>query len=191
MDNRKHKREISKAVTEEEIDNTLLILKNSIKALLPKQQRILMEWLKVWSKYLIFEEKFNPNKLVYYKRGDIVLAHFGYNVGSEIGGTHYAIVIEDNNNKANSSVVVIPISSLEEGKTQDDLHPSEVYLGKIVPNSESEGYAKPLQMRAISKLRIIKPKSKEHKKFKVDREYLVSLDEKIGSLFTKQINKKK
>jgi mRNA-degrading endonuclease toxin of MazEF toxin-antitoxin module len=121
---------------------------------------------------------------VYYKRGDIVLAHFGYNVGHELGGIHYAVVVERDNNLSSGIVMVVPLSSLESGKTRNDLHKSEVFLGAIV--GDVECYAMPLQMRTISKLRIIKPKHTSHGKFTIPGKLLDLIDEKILENFIKK-----
>lgn len=181
----KHKRNITENLTDKEINNTLSTVENMIKSLQPKQQHIMAEWLDVWCKYLNYEKSFIPQKLKFYKRGDIVLAHFGYNTGSELGGSHYAVVIEKDNNKANNTVTVVPLSSLADNKTQDDLHKSEVYLGKIFPNTDKQSYAMPLQIRAISKLRIIKPKITKDNQYRLNGVQLQQIDNKIKELFTK------
>lgn len=181
----KHKRNITKNLTNDEINNTLSTVKTMLESLAPKQQHIMSEWLDVWCKYIGFEQSFIPQKLKYYKRGDIVLAHFGYNVGSELGGIHYAIVVENNNNKSNNTVAVVPLSSLEDGKTEDNLHHSEVFLGRILPNTDKLSYAMPQQIRSISKLRIIKPKYSKDEVFTVSAEQLNKIDAKLKSLFTK------
>jgi len=43
-------------------------------------------WLKDWASFLDFESTFSPSSLRRYKRGEIVKAHLGFNVGSEEGG---------------------------------------------------------------------------------------------------------
>ncbi|MCW1052658.1 type II toxin-antitoxin system PemK/MazF family toxin [Streptococcus anginosus] len=58
-------------------------------------------WVSDWIKYLEREENFSPNKMLKYKRGSIVKVHLGFNVGSEEGGLHYAIVIDANNDLNN------------------------------------------------------------------------------------------
>jgi mRNA-degrading endonuclease toxin of MazEF toxin-antitoxin module len=158
---------------------SLVAFMQSIMSLNGKQQHIMSEWLEVWSRYIVYESTFDPSKLVYYKRGDIVLAHFGYNVGSEIGGTHYAVVVENDNNQLSGIVTVVPISSLEAGKT---LHKSEVALGQLIDGIDC--YAMPLQMRTISKLRIIKPKYKSHGKMRVPGASLNLIDEQIVTVHT-------
>ncbi len=181
----KHKRDDVANLTREELDNTLSVVEKMIKDLPPKQQHIMSEWLMVWSKYMAFEKTFQPEKLRYYKRGEIVLAHFGFNTGSELGGPHYAVIVEKNNNNKNNTVVVVPLSSLDTGKSKKDLHHSEVYLGKILPGSDKESYAMPAQIRAVSKLRIIKPKTPVDFVYKITSEQLQQIDDKIKALYTK------
>lgn len=181
----KHTKNITDDLTAKEILATISTVGDMVTNLDPKQQHIMVEWLEVWCKYLGFEKTFIPAKLKYYKRGDIVLAHFGFNVGSELGGTHYAVIVENNNNKASNTVVVVPLSSLADDKTESDLHKSEVYLGKVLPDSDKLSYAKPLQIRAISKLRIIKPKTNKDAQYTISGEQLQQIDDKIKELFTK------
>lgn len=183
----KHKRNFTESLSEQEVSDTLEVVQNTLASLEPKQQHILAEWLEVWSKYLGYEKTFKPQKLKYYKRGEIVLVHFGYNVGSELGGTHYAIVVENNNNKTNNTVVVVPMSSLADSKTEQDLHKSEVFLGNVLPGTDKLSYAMPLQIRNVSKLRIIKPKNSKDEVYRITNEQLSKIDSKITELFTKQL----
>lgn len=180
----KHKKNIMQPISESALLATLRKLKESIMTLGYKQQFLLDKWLNQWSQYLREEKAFNPQKLRYYKRGEIVLVDFGYNVGCELGGIHYAIVIENNNNNASGQVVVIPISSLETNVDKNMIHKSEVYLGKAIGDVES--YAKPLQIRAISKQRIRSPKYPKQKIGNISNELLAQIDEKIVGYFLKQ-----
>lgn len=167
------------------INISLSNLSNSILTKSPEKQQILSEWLTLWSTYLRHEDTFNPCFLIPYKRGMIVHAHFGFNVGSEIGGARYAVVVENNNNPASSNVVVVPISSLSPEQTPETLHPSEVYLGCVIPGSDKESYATVLQIRPISKMRIIRPKKKEHGIIRLPADKLDEIDNKIIQYFTK------
>lgn len=91
----------------------------------------LLFWLNTWSNnYLLNEQSFNYNELIAYKRGMVVKADFGFNVGSEQGGLHYALVIENNNDKSNKTVMVIPLGSLPDNKAPEDIiEKNEVFLG--------------------------------------------------------------
>ena len=181
----KHKNETQEADSSK-LKMALQALSASILEMPAKKQDIISDWFFTWARYLKFERTFKPERLKYYKRGDIVHVHFGFNVGNEQGGTHYAVVVDNNNNKASGCVVVVPISSIEAGKTSDSLHGSEVYLGKIIPNSDTESYAQPLQIRCISKLRIIKPKSDNDTSYILSAEQMDMIDSKIVELFTKK-----
>lgn len=72
---------------------------------LPYHHRSQSNWL----------EKENNNQLnpyySYYKRGTIVFVEFGVNIGHELSGGHFAIVLNSNDNKRNSIVNVVPLSS--------------------------------------------------------------------------------
>ena len=82
-------------------------------------------WLESFSSYVSFEERFDPSRLLNYKRGDVIRVNFGFNVGKELGGLHFAVVI-DNETKRNAHVLtVVPLSSTD-GR---DIHQRNVDLG--------------------------------------------------------------
>ena len=172
-----------------ELENVLNNLKTTIESKDPKTASIIMQWIKTWNMYLQWEDKFDPTKLIYYKRGDIVYANFGFNIGDEYGGVHYAVVVENDNNNTSGNVLVVPLTSLGVDEKVEELHNSEVYLGKdLIPWKPGETVAKPEQIRSISKIRIIKPKKIEDQRATIKGELLNLIDEKIISLTTK--NKK-
>lgn len=165
-------------------------LEKEIKRKDEKRQSILATWIHTWSSYLHQEVSFKPEWLIPYRRGMIVHLNMGFNVGSETGGARYAVVVENNNNPKNNTVTVIPLSSLSHGKTREKLHHSEVYLGKIIPDdNQTESYAKVLQIRAVSKLRIIKPRRKQHGIISLSSQQMDEIDEKIRECFTKVLDK--
>lgn len=86
-------------------------------------------WLKDWSTFLDFESQFNPKSLRRYKRGEIVKVHLGFNVGSEEGGLHYAVVLEKHNAKSSPVVTVVPLTSVKKNINVNALHPGNVFLG--------------------------------------------------------------
>lgn len=96
---------------------------NSVKHL--KKANLISYWLKNYVNYISFEEKFDSTKLIRYPRGSVIRLDFGFNIGKEFGGLHYAIVI-DNDNKRNADVItVVPLSSTD-GRT---VHERSVDLG--------------------------------------------------------------
>lgn len=90
-----------------------------------KKANLISYWINNYSNYLSKEEMFDPKKLIAYKRGDIIKADFGFNIGSEHGGLHYAVVIDVNNKHTSPVVTVIPLSSGSESTTYE----RDVYLG--------------------------------------------------------------
>lgn len=108
--------------------NTLLnnCMSNDSKS---KKAMLISYWLKDYCKYIEYEDTFEPQRLKRYERGDIIKVNFGFNVGSEYGGLHYAVVI-DNKNAINSpTITVIPLKSF---KDNDKMHNNDVYLGKKI-----------------------------------------------------------
>lgn len=151
-----------------------------------KTQTIITDWIIKWSRYLRLESTFKPEYIPRYKRGDIVYMDFGFNVGNEYGGVHYAAVLENDNNKSNGNIIIVPLTSLDAGKTSADVAKADLYLGSdIIPWTSSATVAKPTQIRAVSKMRIIKPLKKGDQWAKLLPEHLDLIDERIKQTVTK------
>jgi hypothetical protein len=213
------------------IDNVVENLKHVIMNDLPFDvAKKLVYWINDWSyKYIPNEKRFDYESLIYYKRGNIVKAELGFKIGSEDGGLHYCLVVENNNAKTNKTIMVIPLTSLDESKGEEDIDKAnEVYIGKAIFKNEIEAtqqaleallierekesadickidkkikrakkeldnykkatVAKVNQMCALSKMRIVHPKSKGDALygFKVDPTKLDEIDKKIMVLYTRQ-----
>lgn len=91
-----------------------------------KKANLLSYWFKDYVRMVDFEETFDPKRNIAYKRGDIVKLNFGFNIGSEYGGLHYAIVINNKNPHNSSVVTVIPLTSQ---KGDAHVHHNDVELG--------------------------------------------------------------
>lgn len=148
-----------------------------------KRGSLFIDWLSNSNKYLQWETTFNPQYLRAYKRAEIVLANFGFNVGSEFGGMHFAVIVK-NSSKSNPIVNVVPLSSLNTGETEEDIHNDDVFLGVIAKLNEKEVKAIPSQLRPISKLRIYKPKVASDGVFKLSPDQMDDLDDKIRRIYT-------
>lgn len=90
-----------------------------------KKANLISYWINSYTNYLSKEEVFDPKKLIAYKRGDIIKADFGFNIGSEHGGLHYAVVMDVNNKQSSPVVTVVPLSSGSAESTYD----RDVFLG--------------------------------------------------------------
>lgn len=93
--------------------------------LLQKKADKISYWIETYTGYLDREKDFDPKKNISYSRGDVIRANFGFRIGSEIGGLHFAVVIEKNNSHSANVLTVIPLSSTDGKK----VHPANVDLG--------------------------------------------------------------
>lgn len=94
-----------------------------------KKAALLYYWLRDYKNYIKNEDTFSPKYYPEFQRGNIVNLNLGFNLGSELGGLHYGIVLQ-NSNRRNPNLVIIPLSSLKKSKDPLRLRPSEVYLGE-------------------------------------------------------------
>ena len=86
-------------------------------------------WMDDWTNFLEFEPTFSPASLRRYKRGEIIKVHLGFNIGSEEGGLHYAVVLDKNNSVNSPVVTVVPLTSPKPHVDVSKLHKGSVFLG--------------------------------------------------------------
>lgn len=101
-------------------------LENEIERGELKRVNLLAYWFEEFVNYLKREKKFDSSKLKRYKRGEIVKINFGFNVGSELGGLHYAVVLNSKDTLSSPVLTVIPLSSIKENRKP---HPFMLNLG--------------------------------------------------------------
>lgn len=97
-----------------------------------KKANLLSYWIKDYTNYIKTENQYVAQKQLNYKRGNVVQANLGFNIGSEQGGLHYCIVI-NSPSKSSNTITVIPLTSLK--NSNKNLHSSEVLLGKVIIDS--------------------------------------------------------
>lgn len=98
-------------------------------------------WLEDWSTFLEFEHRFSPSHLRRYKRGEIVKAHLGYNIGSEEGGLHYCVVIDKDNSKNSPVITIIPLTSVKPTTDIEHLPKGSIFLGNELFTSLNSKFA--------------------------------------------------
>lgn len=153
-----------------------------------KKSNLFFSWLNTHFEYFKNENTSYTYKRTY-KRRDIIKVDFGFNVGSELGGLHYALVVEKDDNISDSTLVVVPLSTFrKKGRKIDDLYPTEVDLGiledLIENNDEIYSYALIDQIRLISKLRIHEPRNNKLLPARISNEQMDLIDEKIIHFFS-------
>lgn len=96
-----------------------------------KKCNLLAYWIYDFSVYHDEEKTFNVAKSGMYSRGDIIKVNLGFNIGNELGGLHYCIVLNKYDNTRNGALNVIPLTSRKDNKNYDS---SSVNLGKELYN---------------------------------------------------------
>lgn len=92
---------------------------------------MLAYWIHDFAVYHDEEPNFDTSRIRTFKRGDIVKANLGFNIGNELGGLHYCIVLDKYDNPKNGSLNVIPLTSKKANKKYGK---SAVNLGKELYN---------------------------------------------------------
>lgn len=84
-----------------------------------KRSMLIAYWLKQYVRYLRKEDSFSPESVFKLKRGAIIRVEFGYRVGRELGGRHYAVVLDCSNQIQGNTVTVVPLGSVKEGAKEN------------------------------------------------------------------------
>ena len=96
-----------------------------------KKSDLLAYWIHDFAEYHDEEKTFNISKSGMYSRGDVIKVNLGFNIGNELGGLHYCIVLNKYDNTRNGALNVIPLTSRKDNKKYDS---SSVNLGKELYN---------------------------------------------------------
>lgn len=148
-----------------------------------KKSNLLAYWIKDFSNYHDNEKLFLPSSLKNFKRGDIVKVNLGFNVGNELGGLHYCVVINKNDNIHSGSLNVIPLSSVKEDKLYNEN--TCINLGDELYNSLCQKFNKEMS-KVSSKLLSIENleslKSLEVEKISRNLEFLKRLEDELDKM---------
>lgn len=122
----------------------------------PKAEKF-MYWIEDYTKFLDFEDSFSPNSLRRYKRGEIIKAHLGYNIGSEEGGLHYCVVLDNDNSLSSPVLTVVPLTSVKESKDISKLRKGEIFIGHDLKDKVLKKYEAKF-IKTTSTLKILQDK---------------------------------
>lgn len=81
-----------------------------------KRSHLLAYWITTFSNYHDNEDSFDATTLKTFKRGDIIKVNLGFNIGNELGGLHYCVVLNKNDNPYSKTLNIIPLTSAKENK---------------------------------------------------------------------------
>ena len=169
-----------------------------------KKADLISYWIEEYANYIRSENDFNYKSIPNYKRGDVIKVNFGFNIGSEHGGLHYAVVIGNNNIKASPVITVIPLSSSNKNKKYD----RDVLLGdelheKLVSKYNKLNKQVTDELNEVNRIKAVLENSIDNPDGKInnDREKLLfdltkrvdilSRKEKMLSTYAKEISKLK
>lgn len=96
-----------------------------------KKSNLLAYWIQDFSEYHDEERTFDIAKSGVYSRGDIIKVNLGFNIGNELGGLHYCVVLNKYDNTKNGALNIIPLTSKKDNKKYTS---SSVNLGKEIYN---------------------------------------------------------
>ncbi|MFM0796029.1 hypothetical protein ACTGXD_10375 [Streptococcus suis] len=89
----------------------------------------IITWIRDWTNFLKFENKFQSKRLPALQRGSIVSANLGFNLGQEYGGPHYGIVLNTSDSRRNSVVTILPLTSIKPETNLEHLEHFKLNLG--------------------------------------------------------------
>lgn len=70
------------------------------------------QWMEFYGYWLTREKNHNiPSYYTTFKNGSVVMVNFGPNIGSELSGNHFAIVLNNRDKRENKLLTVVPLSS--------------------------------------------------------------------------------
>lgn len=87
---------------------------------------MLAYWINDFAVYHDEERNFNISKSGVFSRGDIIKVNLGFNIGNELGGLHYCVVLGKYDNTRNGTLNVVLLTSKKPNKKYDS---STVNLG--------------------------------------------------------------
>lgn len=96
-----------------------------------KKSELLAYWIHDYAVYHDEERDFDVTKSGVFHRGDIIKVNLGFNIGSELGGLHYCVVLNKKDNPKNGVLNIAPLTSKKENKKYPK---SCVHLGNELYN---------------------------------------------------------
>lgn len=81
-----------------------------------KKSELLAYWIHDFAVYHDEERNFDVTKSGVFHRGEIIKVNLGFNIGSELGGLHYCIVLNKKDNPKNGVLNIVPLTSKKENK---------------------------------------------------------------------------
>ena len=147
-----------------------------------KKSELLAYWIHDFAEYHDEERTFNISKSGIYSRGDVIKVNLGFNIGNELGGLHYCIVLNKYDNTRNGALNIIPLTSRKDNKKYDS---SSVNLGKELYNifqSKIEKEKLKLQQILVELEKIKNIPINIQSTIEKEQKYIAKMEKEIGKM---------
>lgn len=143
-----------------------------------KKSNLLAYWINDFANYHDEERNFDTTKMISFKRGDIIKVNLGFNIGHELGGLHYCIVLDKFDNPKNGTLNVIPLTSKKNKK-----YPlSSIDLGNEIYDILNKIYTREIEKLSNIYNDIWSLPSEKVKQFTYDFEYIKKMKKEISKM---------
>lgn len=143
-----------------------------------KKSHLLAYWIHDYAKYHDDERTFDTSKMISFKRGHIIKVNLGFNIGHELGGLHYCVVLDKFDNPRNGTLTVVPLTSRKNKKYPH----SSVDLGEEIYNTLNNLYSKEIQKLSNKYEDIWSLPAEKVKQFTYDFEYVKKIKNEISKM---------
>ena len=143
-----------------------------------KTSHLLSYWINDFSNYHDEEKNFDTTKMISFKRGSIIKVNLGFNIGHELGGLHYCVVLDKFDNPKNGTLNVIPLTSKKNKKYPK----SSIDLGNEIYNTLNTLYSKEVEKLSNKYTDIWSLPSDKVVQFTSDFEYVKKIKDEISKM---------
>lgn len=143
-----------------------------------KTSHLLSYWINDFANYHDEEKTFDTTKMISFKRGSIIKVNLGFNVGHELGGLHYCVVLDKFDNPRNGTLNVIPLTSKKNKKYPK----SSIDLGNEIYNTLNTLYSKEVEKLSNKYTDIWSLPSDKVVQFTSDFEYVKKIKDEISKM---------
>lgn len=143
-----------------------------------KLSHLLAYWIFDFSNYHDQERTFDTTKMITFKRGSIIKANLGFNIGHELGGLHYCIVLDKFDNPKNGTLNVIPLTSKKNKKYPK----SSIDLGNEIFDTLNFLYSKEIEKLSNKYEDIWSLHAEKVTQFTSDFEYVKKMKNEISKM---------
>ena len=153
-----------------------------------KKSNLLAYWITDYANYHDNEKNFDYSKIVKFKRGSIIKVNLGFNVGNELGGLHYCVVISKYDSPKSGILNVIPLTSTKKAESvfsinlgnelfillNSNIEKEEQKIFKLMNSTDFENATSSIKQAIYNELNLLQKLNVEASKLKDNSTALLS-----------------